>query len=61
MTYGTRFFAKSSIDYDEKYSFVVNAITFRYLVSLVIYEKIDMHLMDIVIIYFYGTLTIIFT
>ena len=36
------------IDYDETYSPVIDVITFRYLISLVVSEKLSMQLMDIV-------------
>jgi hypothetical protein len=47
---------KSGVDYDETYSLVVDAITLQYFVSLVICEKIDKCLMDIVITYLYWCL-----
>lgn len=34
----------------------MDAITFRYLISLVVHEKLDMHLMDVVTAYLYGSL-----
>ena len=43
------------IDYDETYSPVMDMITFRYLITLVVSEKLDMQLMD-VIAYLYGDL-----
>ena len=36
------------IDHDETYSPVMDVITFRYLISLVVSEKLDMQLMDVV-------------
>ena len=44
------------IDYDETYSPVMDVITFRYLISLVVSEKLDMQLMDVVTAYLYGDL-----
>ena len=46
----------SRIDYDETYSPVMDVITFRYLISLVVSEKLSMQLMDVVIAYLYGDL-----
>ena len=34
----------------------MDAITFRYLISLAVREKLDMHLIDVVTTYLYGTL-----
>ena len=34
----------------------MDGITFRYLVSLAVHEKLDMRLMDVVTTYLYGTL-----
>ena len=50
------FFQKPGIDYEETYSPVVDAITLRYLVSLAVSNKLDMHLMDVVTAYLYGSL-----
>jgi len=44
------------IDYEETYSPVVDTATFRYLISLVVQEGIDMRLMDVVTTYLYGSL-----
>ena len=35
---------------------MVDAITFRYLISLAVHEKLDMHIMDVVTSYLYGSL-----
>ena len=43
-------------DYEETYSSVVDVITLRYLVSLAVSNKLDMHLMDVVTAYLYGSL-----
>ena len=47
---------RPGIDYDETYSPVMDMITFRFLISLVLFEKLEMHLMDIVTAYLYGSL-----
>ena len=45
-----------SIDYLEIYSLVVDAIFFKYFISLTMYENLDIHLMIMVIAYLYGSL-----
>ena len=50
------FSQRPDIDSEKTYSHVVYAITLRYLISLTVYEKFDMHLMDIVTTYLYGSL-----
>ena len=50
------FSQRPGIDYEETYSPVMDVITFRYLVSLVVSEKLDMQLMDVVTAYLYGDL-----
>jgi hypothetical protein len=50
------FLQKPGIDYEETYSLVVDAITFRFLISLVVTESLDMRLMDVVTAYLYGSL-----
>ncbi|KAL5703065.1 hypothetical protein ACHQM5_028201 [Ranunculus cassubicifolius] len=45
------FSQRPGIDYKETYSPVMDVITFRYLVSLVVSEKLDMQLMDVVTAY----------
>ena len=50
------FFTKTGIDYEETYSLTVDVITLRFLIGLAVYENLDMHLMDIVTIYLYGSL-----
>ncbi|WP_284343919.1 reverse transcriptase domain-containing protein, partial [Dyella mobilis] len=47
---------RPGIDYEETYSPVMDAITFRYLISLIVLERLDMHLMDVVTAYLYGNL-----
>ena len=50
------FSQRPGIDYDETYSPVMDAITFRYLISLVVSKKLEMRLMHIVTAYLYGSL-----
>jgi hypothetical protein len=50
------FMQKPGIDYEKTYSPVVDAITFRFLISLVVIESLDMHLMDVVTVYLSGSL-----
>lgn len=50
------FSQRPGIDYKETYSPVVDAITFRYLISLTAHEKLKMRLMDVVTAYLYGSL-----
>ncbi|CAL1357417.1 unnamed protein product [Linum trigynum] len=47
---------RSDIDYEETYSPVVDATTFRYLISLAVREGLDLRLMDVVTTYLYGSL-----
>ena len=59
--YKARFVAQGfsqspGIDYEETYSPVVDATTFRFLISLAIREKLDLRLMDVVTAYLYGPL-----
>ena len=50
------FSQRPDIDYEETYSPIVDATTFRYLISLAIDEKLGMCLMDVVTAYLYGPL-----
>ncbi|KAM1603471.1 hypothetical protein ACFX13_031052 [Malus domestica] len=50
------FSQRPGIDYEETYSPIMDAITFRYLISLVVSEKLDMRLMDVITAYLYGEL-----
>ena len=50
------FSQRPGIDYEETYSPVMEAITFRYLISLAVSEGLDMCLMDVVTTYLYGSL-----
>jgi len=45
---------RPEIDYKETYSPVMNAITFRYLISLTVSENLEIHLKDAVITNLYG-------
>ena len=47
---------KPGIDYEETYAPVIDAITFRFFISLVAKENLDMQLMDVVTTYLYGSL-----
>ena len=44
------------IDYKETYSLVMDMITFCYLISMVVKERLDMRLMDVVTADLYGKL-----
>ena len=50
------FSQRPEIDYEETYSPVMDVITFCYLVSLVVSEKLDMQLMDVIMTYLYRDL-----
>ena len=50
------FSQRPGIDYEETYSLVMDATTFRYLISLAMKESPDLRLMDVVTIYLYGSL-----
>ena len=50
------FSQRPGVDFDETYSPVMDAITFRYLISLALHEKLEIHLMDVVTAYLYGSL-----
>jgi len=50
------FSQRPGIDYVETYSPVVDAITFRYLMNLTVHENFEMHLMDVITTYLYGSL-----
>ena len=50
------FSQKPGIDYEETYSPVMDAITFRYLISLAVSKGLDMRLMDVVTAYLYESL-----
>ena len=48
------FTQRHGIDYEETYSLVMDAITFRYLIYLAVSEGLDMRLMDVLTTYLYG-------
>ena len=50
------FSQRPDVDYEETYSPMVDATTFRFLISLAICEKLEMRLMDVIIAYLYGSL-----
>ena len=50
------FSQRPGIDYEETYSPIMDAITFRYLISLAVSEGLDMRLMNVVTTYLYGSL-----
>ena len=50
------FSQRPDINYMETYSPVVDVITLRYLINLVVHEKLEMRLMDVVTAYVYGSL-----
>ena len=50
------FSQRPRIDYEETYSPVTEAITFRYLISLAVSEGLDMYMMDVVTAYLYGSI-----
>ena len=45
------FSQRPSIDYKETYATVMDAITFKFFISLVVTENLDMRLMDVVTAY----------
>ena len=50
------FSQRLSINYEETYSPMVDAITFRYLISLAVSEGLHMRLIDVITEYLYGSL-----
>ncbi|KAG7549820.1 Reverse transcriptase RNA-dependent DNA polymerase [Arabidopsis thaliana x Arabidopsis arenosa] len=50
------FSQRPGIDYEETYSPVMDAITFRFLMSLAASKNLEMYLMDVVTAYLYGSL-----
>jgi hypothetical protein len=50
------FTQRPSVDFNETYSLVMSGITFRYLISLVVQNRLSMQLMDVVTTYLYGSL-----
>ena len=61
MRYKTRLVAQGfsqrpGIDYEETYSPVIDAITYRFLISLAVSKGLDMRLMDVITTYLYGSI-----
>ena len=50
------FTQRPGIDFNESYSPVMSGITFRYLISLAVQNRLPMQLMDVVTAYLYGSL-----
>ena len=50
------FTQRPDIDFNETYSLVMSGITFRYLISLAVQNRLSMQLMDVVTAYLYGSL-----
>ncbi|GKE94065.1 retrovirus-related pol polyprotein from transposon TNT 1-94, partial [Tanacetum coccineum] len=50
------FSQRPGIDYEETYSPIMDAITFRYLISLAVSRNLEMRLMDVVTAYLYGSI-----
>ena len=50
------FSQRPGIDYEETYSPVMDAITFHFLISLVVLEELDMRLMDVITAYLYKSI-----
>ena len=50
------FSQRLGVDYKVIYLPVMDAITLRYLISFTVHEKLEIHLMDVVTTYLYGSL-----
>lgn len=50
------FSQRHGIDYEESYSPIMDAITFRYLIDLAVQKNLEIHLMDVITAYLYGSL-----
>ena len=50
------FSQRHGIDYEETYSLIMDATTFRYLIYLAVFEGLDMLMMDVVTSYLYGSI-----
>ena len=50
------FSQRPGIDYDETYSLVMDTVTFRSLISMVVLKNLEICLMDVVTTYLYGSL-----
>jgi hypothetical protein len=51
-----KFSQRPDINYEKTYSPVMDAITFRFLIGLVVPETLDMRLINVVTTYLYGSL-----
>jgi hypothetical protein len=47
---------RSGVDFNETYSPMMNRIAFQYLISLAIQKLLSLQLMDVMIVYLYGSL-----
>ena len=47
---------RPGIDYEETYYPVMDAVTFRFLISLAVSKGLDMRLMDVITAYLYGSM-----
>ena len=52
------FSQRFGVDYEETYSPFINAITFLYLIGLVVHKNHEIHLINVVTTYLYGSLDI---
>lgn len=50
------FTQRFGIDYESTYSPVMDSITFRYIIGMTVHATLEMHLMDVVTAYLYGSL-----
>ena len=50
------FSQRPGIDYEDRYSPVIDAITFRFLMSLTASKNLEMQLIDVLTTYLYGSL-----
>ena len=50
------FLQRLAINNEETYSPVMDTITFRYLISLIVSKGLDMRLMDVITTYLYGSI-----
>ena len=50
------FSQKLGIDYEETFSLIMDVITFHFLISLVVPKGLDMHLMNVITTYLYGSM-----
>ena len=50
------FSKRPGFDYEETYSYVLDATTFRYMICFAVSEGLDIRLMDVVTTYLYGSI-----